>query len=95
MEKGKVDLPEGWKPGYGGLIADTGMDDHVYTKGKRMVRFDYRVGAFKAFAYVEDSNYARSFADWNKPPGVWVVCKDCPAFDDPVACIVWLEVQGG
>uniref|UniRef100_A0A6M3X5N7 Uncharacterized protein n=1 Tax=viral metagenome TaxID=1070528 RepID=A0A6M3X5N7_9ZZZZ len=87
------DLPEGWKPGYGGLSADTGMGDNVYTKGRRMVRFDYRVDGFRAFKYLADSNpRGRSVQSTG---GMWIPHRDCPAFNDPVACMIWLEVQGG
>lgn len=89
----KPNLPEDWTPGYGGLSADTGLADNVFTKkGNQslMVRYDYRVGGFRAFKYLKDPNPHRIVGTSNE---MWVAHTDCPVFDDPLTCMIWLNVE--
>lgn len=81
-----VDLPPGWKAGYGSFNADSGMDADVFThEGRKlMVRFSYRDDGFVAYRYAQTKHDLRSFTASN---GAWYPLVGTPVMPDALSLI--------
>lgn len=89
-----IELPPGWKAGYGHFNSDTGMDTDVFThEGRKlMVRFSYKDDGFTAYTYYPEIR--RHTGVDIVARGTWYPLVGTPSMPDALSLITWLMVEG-
>ena len=104
----KLNLPDGWTEGAnpfvtGGAAARANLtwQKTVQPKGFDLsricmyeVRYAFDPDGYRAFAAVrtvKTNAFGRRLE--SKPAWTWQAYPNCPTFDNPVACMVWLEID--
>lgn len=96
-----IELPADWRQGYGMYPAGSADASAVYLREEKphatLVRWDYRRDGFAVYRFFArtPSKYSqRTSYDSTPMAGTWFPDRTAPVFDDPIAAMVWLEVQG-
>lgn len=90
-----TELPAGWREGYGMYPAASADASAVYLRDEEphptLVRWDYRRDGYSIFQFWPQLASHRVNEAIH---GTWFRHSTAPVFDDPIAAMVWLEVQG-
>lgn len=95
-----IELPDGWEPGWGSGLAGartnlTWYRHKLVSEGTRrlVVSFNWIEDRFRVYLVAFEQSPAFNITD--KPRTRVGIVDGSPAFDDPVAAMIWAEVEYG